>query len=287
MSKQHTVVQLPIDQISDNWWNPNSETAEKFNALFDSMVDYGFLENIQVVPICDELLAAFDQEDKERLKVLMEQGAKWLVLQGSHRFQAAQIAGKEMFPEIPAVVLEPKDVDQLKALSVRMNIIRGELDPEKFVKLWQEYAEKGYSEQMRMDMLGVTSKKELQTLIKEMRKGLDPELQREFDAHKDEIRTIEDLGRVLNELFTRFGDELNYGYMTFTWGGKTHTWVRLTKMTAQLLAQVKESCRQEKIDINGPLETAFKLILGHDMPWPKAEAAQGSPSPPPRLAPKP
>lgn len=271
--KLHEVVMLPIEEVADNWYNPNSEKAEKFNALFDSMQEYGFLENIQVVPICEELLEAFDQEeDRERLKELMSQGKKWLVLQGSHRFQAAQIAGPEEFPEIPAVVLEPKDVERLKALSVRMNLIRGEIDPERFTKMWQEMADKGYSEQFRMEMFGVTSKKELQTLIQEMRKDLDPDLRKEFDAHRDEIKTIEDLGRVLNELFTRYGEDLAYSFMTFTWGGKTHTYVRLTKQTAALLAEVKEFCRTRRVDINDPLGTAFKLILGHDMPWPRAKA---------------
>jgi ParB-like chromosome segregation protein Spo0J len=271
-AKLHQVVQLPIGEVVDNWWNPNSETADKFNALFDSMQEYGFLENIQVVPICEELLDAFDMEsDRERLSEMMSQGYKWLVVQGSHRFQAAQTAGKEAFPDVPAVVLPPRDVDRLKALSIRMNRIRGEIDPEKAGAMIEHWLNKGFSEIELMEMTGVTSRKELETLIKTVRKDLDPELRKEFDAHRDEIRTIEDLGRVLNELFTRYGDDLAYSFMTFTWGGKTHTFVRLTKQTAALLAEVKEFCRERKADINDPLGAAFKLILGRDIPWPEAE----------------
>lgn len=273
-SKLHETVMLPIEDCCDNWWNPNSEKAEKFNALFDSMQEYGFLENVQVVPIGEELLEVLDdEEDKKELQSRIDTGKKWLVLQGSHRFQAAELAGPEDFPEIPAIVLEPRDIDALKALSVRMNLIRGEIDPERFTKLWEQMADKGYSEQFRMDMLGVTNQNELKTLIKETRDSLgDPELKEEFDKHRNEIRTIEDLGRVLNELFSRYGEDLAYSFMTFTFGGKTHTFVRLDKNSANLLARVKEYCRQNQVDFNHVLDYGFRAVLDADGEWPAPKA---------------
>ena len=270
--KTHEIVWLPIDDVVDNWWNPNTESGQKFSALFDSIQDVGFVEVIQVVSICDELLAAFEkEEDRAQLRGLMDQGKKWLVLHGSHRFEAARLVGKEAMPEIPAVVLEPKDVLKLKALSVRMNIIRGEIDPEKFVKLYEEIQEDPeLSEQAAKDMLGVVSQKELDSLIKATKKDLPLELQEALEEAKEEIKTIDDLSRVLNTLFTRYGEDMAHSFLTFNWGGKIHTFIRLTKQSAQILASIKAFCREHNADINDVLIYGWRHALGaSEEKWPK------------------
>jgi ParB-like chromosome segregation protein Spo0J len=270
--KAHEIVFLPVGEIADNWWNPNSETAERFNALFESIMDVGFVENIQVVPICPELQEVMTkEEDRAAVAGLMKQGKKWLVVQGSHRFEAARIAGSDKIREIPAVVLQPTDVSKMKALSVRMNVIKGRIDPVKFTKLFDELSRE-QAESVVKEMMGVATGGEFERLYQSVKKTLPPELQKELEKTKAELRTIDDLGRVLNELFARFGSDLDYSFMSFTWGGKVHTMVRLRKDAATVLASVKEMCRQRQIDMNDLLIYGFKAAMGAEIDWPEPRA---------------
>ena len=134
-----------------------------------------------------------DEEDRQKLIGFMGQGKKWLVLHGSHRFEAAVMAGKDALPEIPAVIMEPRDVGKLMAMSVRMNVIKGEIDADKFIALWEKMGEQDPSltDEAKMDMVGFTNKAELDKLIKETAKDLPPELKEAFAAAKEEIRTVE------------------------------------------------------------------------------------------------
>ncbi len=269
----HEIVWLPIDDLVDNWWNPNSETAETFNKLFESLKDLGFVETIQVVSLEEFGKEAKDDADRAKCAELLGQGKKWVVLHGSHRYEAARLAGKENISEVPCVVLNASQVAKLKAMSVRMNLIKGKIDPEKFVKLYEELGrDPEVKGQMLNDMLGIANQKELDALIKETKKSLPKEMQDELDKARQEIKTIEDLSRVLNELFSRFGKDLEYAFMTFTWGGKIHTFVQLNKDAATMLASLKEFCRQHNANMNDVLMYGWRHTLGAEHEWPQAQS---------------
>ena len=268
---------LDVNELADNWWNPNSQTAEKFNALAESIKKRGFLENIQVTAITEELIDLFsdDLEGQEKLREMIAHGKKYLVLHGSHRFEAVRIAGSDAMPEIPAIVVDPSDsddgVEDLIAESVFMNIIKGEIDADKFMKLWARFQNKpGFTEQAAQAMLGVTSSHEMDRLIKETKKGLPPEIAEGLEAAKEEIKTIDDLSRVLNTLFSRYGEDLTHAFMTFSYGGKLHTMVRLTKESNRMLARLKQYCREHDADINDVLIFAIRHVLGAtEAQWPE------------------
>lgn len=267
------IVWLDPDDCADNWWNPNKETAETFNLLYESIDDLGLVENIQVVPLVAELEEAFNEdEDKEKVRELINQGKKWLILHGSHRFEAARLAGKEALPEIPAVILEPTDVYRKVAMAFRMNNIKGQWDLDTLPDFYNKLARNvpGWGEQTVRDMMGVSNQKELQKLIDRTKKDLPPEMQQALEAAREEIKSIDDLSKVLNTLFSRYGEDLTYGFMTFTWGGKIHTMIRLTKDTNQMLAHVKQFAREQNVDMNNLLVFAFRHILGADeQEWPE------------------
>ncbi len=264
---------IDIEDCADNWWNPNRETADTFNRLHESIQDLGFVQNIQVVAINEELVAAFqEEEDKQKVRELMAQGKKWLILHGSHRVESALLAGKENLSQVPAVVMQANEVYKLMAMSFRLNHIHGRWDLDAVARLYERLvkASPEFSEQAIRDMLGVTSKKELDALINRTKKELPPEMRDALEAARQEIKTIDDLSRVLNELFSRFGEDLVHGFMTFTFGGKLHTMVRLTKEANLFLARVKQFCREHNVDINDVLVYGFRHILGaEETRWPE------------------
>lgn len=50
----------------------------------------------------------------------------------------------------------------------------------------------------------------MKALIDDTRESLPPEMRKEFDKAKEEIKTVDDLSLVLNRLFTKYGSTLPY-----------------------------------------------------------------------------
>lgn len=257
MSRVREIVFVQPKDLKPNSYNPNKESAEKFNLLVESIDDIGFSENIQVHPVGEG-------------EVRVEDGQKrWCgksppsleIIGGEHRWHACMVAGMEN-EWIPAVFFDDLEEEKLKAVTVRMNILKGEMDPQKFTALWDDLSQSGhYSDQALRDMMGIASRGEFEKFYKEVKKGLPPDMAKELDSMRGEIRCIDDLSLLLNKLFRKYGSELDYSYMTFDFGGRQHTWVRMRKDTNKLLEQVKAMCREKKIDMNDVLVPGFKAAL--------------------------
>lgn len=266
----------PMD-MAPNEWNPNIESPEKFNLLAASVEDIGFSENMQVTPVGD---GEFRVEEGEGGQMQ----TRWYgatpptlkIIGGEHRWRVLRLAGMEN-DWIPCVFFDDMDEEKLKAVTVRMNLLRGELDPVKFTQLYDSLAETGhFSEQALNDMLGIASRGEFEKLYKQVKKGLPPELAAELDKHKGEIKTIEDLSKVLNSLFRQHGSDLQFSFMAFDFGGRQHTWVRLTKETNKLLAVVKDFCRVNRVDMNDVLIDGWRHVLEQKHEFKPSETADQS-----------
>jgi ParB family chromosome partitioning protein len=81
--KKLEVVEIPIDKIVPNTWNPNVMDDETFNRLAEEIQDVGMIDPIQVVPI----------EGEEE---------KYMILGGEHRWRVMKVLGYET---IPCIVL--------------------------------------------------------------------------------------------------------------------------------------------------------------------------------------
>lgn len=243
---------VKISDMIPNEWNPNTESPEKFNLLVESIEDIGFAENVIVVPITEG-----------------PQKGKFKIVGGEHRWRAAKIAEID---ELPAVILEGIDEDKQKALTVRMNLLKGEIDPLKFTQLYEELANKGYSEQMLRDMMGIASRNELNRFLKEIKEQLPKDMQDALEKSKAEIKTVDDLALVLNRLFRKHGNVLDKSYMVFDWGGKVHTWIRLKRKTHALVEQLKNKCMEENVDINEFLCVGMEHVIKLQKEWPESEA---------------
>lgn len=274
MAKVLPVVMVPVARLVPNPWNPNVMSASKFDMLADSVddEDIGFVENLQVVPLPDGK-GSNDWYGRWKETLKFESGDEMFrILGGEHRWRIARIATLE---EVPCVVMERLigDERKQKALCMRMNLLRGQVDPKKFTELWDSMAEDPeMSEEQLRTMIGIADEKEFETMYRQIRQGLPKELQEELDKMKGEIRTIDDLSLILNTLFRQYGNDLQYSFMVFDFGGRMHTWVRMRKETDTKLALIKQFCRTKKVDMNDVLLLAFDHVLyvGDKTEWPPA-----------------
>ena len=66
------------------------------------------------------------------------------------------------------------------------------------------------------DAFGFAEEAEFKRLIAQTAKMLpDKELQEKFKEAAQEIKTVDGLSKLLNEMFTKYGDTLPHGYMIF------------------------------------------------------------------------
>ena len=215
-------VELPIESIVPNEWNPNTMSTDVFNALVENIKEIGMVEPIMVVP-----------SQKEE--------GKYVVISGEHRWEACKVLD---YKTIPAIVREEFDEDMEKFQTVRMNVLKGKMDPVRFTQLFDEMAEK-YGEEMTKELMKFVDERSFKDLYMEVRRELPKDMQDKLDSSRKEIKTVDDLSRILNELFSKYGNTLDQSFMIFTYGGKVHLWVLLSpefrnKLVEDLIERFKD-----------------------------------------------
>ena len=71
---------------------------------------------------------------------------------------------------------------------------------------------------------------------------LSKALQEKFKESAKEIKTIDGLSKLLNEMFTKYGNTLPFGYMVFDHGGQRSMWLRIEGKTMTALELLGTMC---------------------------------------------
>jgi hypothetical protein len=213
-------LELPLSALVKNEDNPNKMSAREFDLLIDNLEKTGLTDPILVRPVED---------------------GKYRIVGGHHRFDGAAYLGFETVP--CTVITDPEfDEEQEKFQLVRMNAIRGRLDPQAFFSLYSKLSDQ-YSDEILQDAFGFAEEAEFKRLIEQTAKALpDPHLQKKFKDAAKEIKTIDGLSKLLNEMFTKYGDTLPFGYMCFDHGGQRSMWLRIEGKTMNALDLIGTMC---------------------------------------------
>ena len=237
---------LPIGLLEKNDENPNKMSARQFDLLCDNLQQTGLTDPILVRPLdfklTQQVAGQVKKNDLEKLLALIvENELKFRIVGGHHRYDAASFLG---FEEVPVTIIMDQnfDEDRERFQLVRMNAIKGKLDPNAFYKLYQQLAET-YTDEIMQDAFGFAEEAEFRKLIEQTAKALpDKHLQEKFKEAAKEIKTIDGLSKLLNEMFTKYGNTLPYGYMVFDYGGQRSMWLRIEGKTMNALDLIGELC---------------------------------------------
>jgi hypothetical protein len=231
------VIMIPAELIHPNEWNPNELSDQMFQRLVDDVQKLGFLQPILVTPLGD---------------------GSFRIVDGEHRFEVAKLVD---MAEVPCVVVEgefAQDEVAQKFQTMRMNMIRGNVDKRKLQALVSDLATNMPLEDVA-DSMAYDDIDGLRALIEDARKDLPPAMRKEFDKAKEEIKTVDDLSLVLNRLFTKYGSTLPYHYMILDFGGKEHMWVRLKDRAAyKMVKKAAELCKGKKVSFS----SAVMMLMG-------------------------
>lgn len=235
-------VDLAMDVLVPNTDNPNKMSTRQFNLLVDNIERTGLTDPILVRPIADN---------------------KYRIVGGHHRYDAAAYLG---FDKVPCSIITDAEFDDEaeQFQMVRMNMIHGQLDPKKFMKLYQGVQEK-YADELLQDMFGFADEAEFKRLIKETEKGLPLDLKEAFREAAKQIKTIDDLAKVLNDLLTNFGDTLVYGYMIFDFAGQESVWLRMRTDDKKAFLRLASIARTENVTVDGLVSKILSAIAKGDL----------------------
>lgn len=217
-------VLLGVEQLVPFEWNPNEMSPLEFNSLVQDIQEKGFDEPLQVVA-------------KEGV---------YYILGGEHRWKACKVLGVN---EVPCVVKDLPE-SEWKAYVVRRNIVRGELNRDKFTRLVRGVTQ-GDDYGALAQKMGFDDLKAFMSVLK-----VEKTDQRAADSilaqSERELDAVHNLSHVLNQVFAAYGDTLPQGYMFFAYGKKMHLLVQMDK---ELEEQVKTVA--EKLQATGGNASAF------------------------------
>jgi hypothetical protein len=221
---------------------------KEFNLLCENMVAVGFTDPVLCRPEDLEVFSEFwgEWEDKwednfsDFVEAIDESGLVFLTIGGHHRIDAADVLEYEYAPA--TIVTDPDFDDRAHdAQLMRHNMIHGKIDPTKFMELYDQYAAE-MEDDLIQEMFGFADEREFQRLLKQTTSSLPKELQDEFKKAKPEIKNVADLSKVLNHLFSNFGDTLDHGYMILDYGDKDSLWLRMHGKKFQPVLNLFKRC---------------------------------------------
>jgi ParB/RepB/Spo0J family partition protein len=225
---------ITVDLLDPVEWNPNEETDATFAALVESIKSSGFVEALLVAPKAD---------------------GRFEIIAGEHRWRAAKVL---QMPEVPCIVVEDYDEDKRKVETVRMNMLKGRLNPTRFTKLFIDLANK-YGPDATRRMMAVTEDREFKRLYRDVRASLPPEIRKRLDRTKREITDVDDLAAVLKQITAEHGQQLQWSFILFQYGRRTHLMVRASERTMKNLTRIAEECESHGVDINDRLNELLEV----------------------------
>lgn len=239
-TKKLVRTELPLDMLVPQEINPNEMSDEQFNLLADNFETVGFVDPIFVRGPLEEL------------------GGKYRIIGGRHRWDVAKLYD---FENVPVTIInDPEFTEDAERFQiVRMNLIRGKLSPEKFVQLYNALSEK-YTADVAAESFGFAQQEEFEKLVGQMSKQLPNEMQNEFKKAAKEIKTIDGLSKLLNTMFTKYGDTLPYGYMLMDFGGRDSVWLRMQGNTKKHLLDLGKHCMVAGVTLDSVLANAMQHL---------------------------
>lgn len=139
---------------------------------------------------------------------------------------------------------------------MRLNVIKGNLNPEKMVKLYEDVSERHEHEALQ-DLMGFTDQERFENLVGEVQDdmremaqdaGMSDRAVEELEDATEEAETVDDLSAILNKMFTQYGDTLDQNYMWFSYGGEDHLYVQCDSDTWGRLQDMMDSVQEAGSD---------------------------------------
>jgi len=229
------VFDIPIELILASAENPNEQDEATFDQLVEGMKEDGFDEPIHVIPV---------EEGPD--------AGKYIITSGHHRHKAAAVLG---YTHVPAVIKKGWNDDKRKIELVRRNMLRGNVNSEKFTKLFGELRAKGYDDSVLKLQMGFTKEDAFKKLYKAVSDNLPPSAKKKLDEAKEDIKSVDGLSSALNAIFKEHGSDLDHGFIVFQFGGKEHHFIECDKGLSGMMKNLEKEAREKGLSLTEIFKT--------------------------------
>lgn len=246
LSESLPTYDVPVSLIQPNDFNPNEMDDVTFNRLVEEMETTGMISAIQIAP---------------------SDGGKFRIIGGEHRWFGAKTLGWDV---IPCNILTDEkfmDEDLQKLITVRLNVIQGKMNPEKFTRLYEDVVDKYGADQLQ-SLFGFTSSdawskltKGVQQAVKSSGIAMNAEMEKELKEKTNKVKSVDGLSAVIKSLFKKYGQDLQHSFMIFVHGGKHHLYVTMSDGVYDDVSSIVDFCRENEVDINDVLSGAISDAL--------------------------
>jgi hypothetical protein len=259
-------VWLPLDLLDEAENNPNEMNDREFDLL---------VGNMQKLK-SDPMLVYAKEPQKVRMilescpnleaagKALADAKTRFGIVGGHHRKKAWQYLQYE--EGVCTIIVDPDFDEAARDMQlVRHNVIHGRMNPIKFSQLANKYVEK-LGRDALAEFFGFADEAVLAKMLDSVSNSLPEQMKKKFEESRGEIKTIDDIARVLNRLYTLYGDTIPYGYMILDYGGKDSVWLRCAKPTYDALMVLGDVCREQKVAMDDLVGGVVRRLAAGEMP---------------------
>lgn len=230
-------IEVPVSQIEENPWNPNAMSDDMFHKLLAEIKDTGFDEPLIVVP----------HPDKPGM---------YRVINGEHRLKAVQVLE---WTVVPVVVKHGLTEADQKTMTVRRNLLHGDLDRAKFTDLVNDVINNHGMQRIDVpDRMGFLDEKSFMRNLMTEKVAQAKEMS---DQAKQATTMVDNTSFLLNEIFTKFGDTVPNGYLFFMHKSKMHLMVQMDKDMEETMGLLVAHVKASGQNINDVLAKALVSTL--------------------------
>lgn len=224
---------LKISEIVENEYNANVMNDEAFDRLVREIKSTGFVAPIIVRP----------------------KDGYYIVIDGEHRLKAARFLNYE---EIPCIIVDDdrfNDEEFAKLVSLRLNVLRGKIDPIKFINYYNEFLEKYGVEAVR-EVIGFTDDVAWKHLSSEVSKilstasGLPKEATEKAKRKVKKARTLDQLADILSEVYENYANLQDKGLLIFSFGGVEAVYFLVDKDVFEEVRDMSKYIETSGVDVS-------------------------------------
>jgi ParB/RepB/Spo0J family partition protein len=251
-SKIKTATLIDIDLLHVNEWNPNEQSKDVFNKLVEEIKQDGFKDPLTVCPWKD--YPATDGKIHYR------------IIGGEHRYKAGQVLE---FKQLPCFIHEDWDELAQKLKTVKLNLLKGDLNEVKFTRLVKSLEEKYSLDQAKLaELMGFSSEKDLSVhIIKDKDRKTKTMIDALIDESKKETAVVSSLTEIISNILSDFGDTIDQNFLSFTYKGSLQSVVLCDKNLMDRLKKTFEVLKSEGTNANDFFVAAIDKHL-KDLPEP-------------------
>jgi hypothetical protein len=214
---------ISIDILVEAEWDTQSMSDKEFSDFVENLKEFGLLDSLRVSPLSD---------------------GRFKVISGNQTLQALRALG---YKGVQCILCNDFDKDIEMFQMAWLNMIHRKLDIERFIKLYKEVVKKYGKGTVEIFM---TPDKEMSKSPMKGTKDSEPvgTVQKTGNTKKD-IMSMDDLGNILEEIFSKHGDTLAQGFLVFSFGRKEHHYVEMDKRLLKRMKYLEELAiaREESI----------------------------------------